>query len=199
MLRALGPFDAQIVQFSGAIWYPIAYDFPPELKDRLARDKRVNQMARARQYIEWVDAAHVLPCAGPPAFLDDDLFALNDVDRDPANIFPDQAVFLELLRDSGIDRGALVVPGSVVDLEAGECKVTHPADDDDDHPAVHRQARVPRRVPAGLGAVARARTRVVVARTARPRARARGLVRAVVAPGADHVGRDRGQRRARRR
>ena len=29
-LRALGPFDPQIVQFSGAIWYPIAYDFPSE-------------------------------------------------------------------------------------------------------------------------------------------------------------------------
>ena len=37
-LRELGPFDAQIVQFSGAIWYPIAYDFPPELKTRLARE-----------------------------------------------------------------------------------------------------------------------------------------------------------------
>ena len=60
-------------------------------------------MARARQYIEWVDAAHVFPCAGPPAFLDDDLFALNDFDRDPANIFPDQTVFLDVLRDAGID------------------------------------------------------------------------------------------------
>jgi len=128
-LRALGPFDAQIVQFSGAIWYPIAYDFPAELKTRLAREKRVNQMARARQYIEWVDAAHVFPCAGPPAFLDDDLVALNDFDHDPANIFPDQTVFLELLHASGIDRGKLVVPGSVIDLDAGECKVTHPGDE----------------------------------------------------------------------
>ena len=51
VLRALGPFDAQIVQFSGAIWYPIAYDFPADLKTRLASEKRVNQMARARQYI----------------------------------------------------------------------------------------------------------------------------------------------------
>jgi UDP-MurNAc hydroxylase len=127
-LRALGPFDAQIVQFSGAIWYPVAYDFPAELKTRLAREKRVNQMARARQYIEWVDAAHVFPCAGPPAFLDDDLVALNDFDRDPANIFPDQSVFLELLRASGRARGELIVPGSVVDLAGGECKVTHPGD-----------------------------------------------------------------------
>ena len=131
VLRALGPFDAQIVQFSGAIWYPIAYDFPADLKTRLASEKRVNQMARARQYIEWVDAAHVFPCAGPPAFLDDDLVALNDFGRDPANIFPDQTVFLELLRDAGIDRGELVVPGSVVDLDAGECKVTHPGGEEE--------------------------------------------------------------------
>ena len=47
-------------------------------------------MERAQRYVEAVDAAHVFPCAGPPAFLDDPLFALNDVDRDPANIFPDQ-------------------------------------------------------------------------------------------------------------
>ena len=83
------------------------------MKSQLAREKRVNQMARARQYIEWVDAAHVFPCAGPPAFLDDDLFAFNDFDRDPANIFPDQSVFLDLLRAAGIERGELIVPGSV--------------------------------------------------------------------------------------
>ncbi|HEV7526592.1 MAG TPA: MBL fold metallo-hydrolase [Acidimicrobiia bacterium] len=142
-LRALGPFDAQIVQFSGAIWYPIAYDFPPELKARLAREKRVNQMARARQYVEWVDAAHVLPCAGPPAFLDGDLVGLNDYDRDPANIFPDQTVFLELLRASGIDRGELVVPGSVIELDAGECKVTHPAGEDESaRPFTHKRAYI---------------------------------------------------------
>jgi UDP-MurNAc hydroxylase len=129
LLHELGPFDAQVVQFSGAIWYPVAYDFPAELKAQLARDKRVNQMARARQYIEWVDAAHVFPCAGPPAFLDDELYALNDFDRDPANIFPDQSVFLELLRESGIETGDLLVPGSVAHLDAGECKLTHPGDE----------------------------------------------------------------------
>ncbi|HVJ98106.1 MAG TPA: Rieske 2Fe-2S domain-containing protein [Acidimicrobiia bacterium] len=131
LLRALGPFDAQIVQFSGAIWFPVAYDFPPAVKAKLARDKRVNQMDRARQYIDWVDAAYVFPCAGPPAFLDDALFALNDVDRDPENIFPDQSVFLELLAAAGIDRARLVVPGTVVELDRGECKVTQPAPDDE--------------------------------------------------------------------
>src|SRR5947209_3029036 len=75
--------------------------------------------------------AFTTPADGPPAFLDDDLVAMNDVDRDPANIFPDQTVFLEVLRGAGIDRGELVVPGSVVDLDAGECKVTHPGDEEE--------------------------------------------------------------------
>ena len=139
-LRALGPFDAQFLQFSGAIWYPVAYDFPADLKQRLARDKRVNQMARAVQYVEWVDAAHVFPCAGPPAFLDDDLFALNDFDRDDGNIFPDQPVFLERLRAAGIDTGELLVPGSVVELDGAECKVTHPAPDAElERPFAHKR------------------------------------------------------------
>lgn len=142
-LRALGPFDAQIVQFSGAIWYPITYDFPAELKTRLASEKRVNQMARARQYIEWVDAAHVFPCAGPPAFLDDALLAFNDFDRDPANIFPDQMVFLDTLRDAGIDRGELIVPGSTVELDGDACRVVHPgADEVTARPFAHKRAYV---------------------------------------------------------
>jgi UDP-MurNAc hydroxylase len=129
-LQAHGPYDAHFVQFSGAIWYPVAYDFPREELDRLAREKRANQMHRARQYIEWVGAANVFPCAGPPCFLDDDLFHLNDFDNRDTNIFPDQTVFLAELEQHGIDRAHLVVPGSVVDVREGHCTVAHPADDD---------------------------------------------------------------------
>lgn len=142
VLRALGPFDAQIVQFSGAIWYPITYDFPAELKTRLAREKRANQMARARQYIEWVAAAHVFPCAGPPAFLDDTLVSLNDLDRDAANIFPDQTVFLDALHDAGIDRAALIVPGSIIELDAGSCSVVHPTPGEERAPFLDKAAYI---------------------------------------------------------
>jgi UDP-MurNAc hydroxylase len=70
----------------------------------------------------------VFPCAGPPAFLDDALFGFNDdaPGGDPANIFPDQTVFLAQLARAGFDNAHLIVPGSVVELDAGECKVTHP-------------------------------------------------------------------------
>jgi UDP-MurNAc hydroxylase len=127
LLHRLGPFDGHFLQFSGAIWYPVAYDFPPDEQARLGREKRVNQMARARQYVEWVGAPHVFPCAGPPCFLDDDLFALNDLDGDPANIFPDQRVFLAELADHRL-RGHLVVPGSTIELTGADCSVRHPSE-----------------------------------------------------------------------
>ncbi|HTD49363.1 MAG TPA: MBL fold metallo-hydrolase, partial [Acidimicrobiia bacterium] len=131
-LRALGPFDAQFLQFSGAIWYPVVYDFPPDDKERRARSKRVDEMERAERYIEAVDAAHVFPCAGPPCFLDPELSALNDLDRDPINIFPDQTVFIDRLVAHGFDRAHLVVPGSVVELDDRTCTVTHPGGESDD-------------------------------------------------------------------
>ncbi|MFM7060121.1 MAG: Rieske 2Fe-2S domain-containing protein [Actinomycetes bacterium] len=128
-LTRLGPFDAHFTQFSGAIWYPMVYDFPPEEMDRLGRRKREDQASRALAYITDVGAPHVFPCAGPPCFLDDDLWAFNDLDDDPANIFPDQRYFLGYLADHGVAGGELVVPGTVVTLEAGSCTVAQPAGD----------------------------------------------------------------------
>jgi UDP-MurNAc hydroxylase len=125
-LHDLGPFDAQLLQFSGAIWYPIAYDFPAAEKQRLARAKRIDEMERAERYVNAVDAPHVFPCAGPPCFLDPDLYGLNDLERDPANIFPDQTVFLDQLGAHGVDRAHLIVPGSVVELDGAACTITHP-------------------------------------------------------------------------
>lgn len=125
-LAALGPFDAHFTQFSGAIWYPMVYDFPPEEMERLGRRKREDQSSRALAYIRDVGAPHVFPCAGPPCFLDDDLWHLNDLERDPANIFPDQPFFLERLAAEGVAGGALVVPGTVVTLDGGACSVEQP-------------------------------------------------------------------------
>ncbi|MBO0689394.1 MAG: MBL fold metallo-hydrolase [Candidatus Dormibacteraeota bacterium] len=128
-IRELGPFDAHFVQYSGAIWYPFVYAYPDKMLDALGRKKRANEMARALRYVEEFDARWVFPSAGPPCFLDDDLFAINDFDRDPANTFPDQSVFLEYLREHGRDNGRLVVPGTVVELNGGAPEVSHPLPD----------------------------------------------------------------------
>jgi UDP-MurNAc hydroxylase len=125
-LRAFGPYDGHFLQYSGAIWYPMVYDFSERTKRTVGRRKRANGMARARRYIEALGASYVFPFAGPAAFLDDDLFALNDLDRDDANVFPDQTVFLDYLRAQGCEQGRLMVPGSVVTLEDGSCHIAHP-------------------------------------------------------------------------
>jgi UDP-MurNAc hydroxylase len=132
VLRALGPFDAHFLQFSGAIWFPMVYRFREQAKQALIRRKRDQQSSRALQYAAQVGATHVFPTAGPPCFLDDDLFELNDLPGSASpTIFLDQSVFLEHMRDQGDDRGRLVIPGSVVLLQSSRCEVSHPVSDDE--------------------------------------------------------------------
>ncbi len=124
-LRAHGPVDLHWLQFSGAIWYPMVYDLPDDEKRRLC-DAKVNaQFARAMRYVENIDARYVVPSAGPPAFLDDDLFALNMIDGDEMSIFPDQTQFLARLADVG-RHGVMNVPGTTIDIRPGSIEVTHP-------------------------------------------------------------------------
>src|SRR5207248_6001305 len=129
-LAELGPFDAHFLQFSGAIWYPFVYEYPEPMLRALGTKKRENGMGRALRYVQEVDARWVVPSAGPPCFLDDDLLHLNDFDRDPANSFPDQAVFLDYLRDHGVGGGRLAIPGTEIVLGPGRCEVAHPLPDD---------------------------------------------------------------------
>jgi UDP-MurNAc hydroxylase len=130
-IRAFGALDAHFLQFSGAIWYPMVYQFPPQMLAALGRKKRENGMARALRYVQECGASFVVPSAGPPCFLDDDLFYLNDVDRDPTNTFPDQTVFLDYLREHGMANGQLMVPGSVATLTPGSFTLSHPLPDDE--------------------------------------------------------------------
>jgi len=123
-----GRFDAHLVQFSGAIWYPMVYRFPPQMKSALGRKKRETQMARSLRYSRQIGAGWVIPMAGPPCFLDDDLFGLNDLGDDPANVFPDQTLYLEYMRDQGADNGRLMIPGSVATLDPRRLEIEHPSD-----------------------------------------------------------------------
>src|ERR1051326_4828840 len=67
---AQGPFDALFLQYSGAIWYPMVYDFPEKMKTALGKKKRIDGLARAYRYIEMFAPTFVVPSAGPPCFLD---------------------------------------------------------------------------------------------------------------------------------
>lgn len=131
--KRFGHVNGHFLQFSGAIWYPFVYNFPDDVKQTLAKKKRVDQQERAYRFLEDIGADQVFPCAGPPCFLDDDLFGLNDVDNDPANTFCDQKVFLETMRRKGRYNGHLMVPGTTIELDgkANTCAVTHPFPQDE--------------------------------------------------------------------
>lgn len=126
VLNSHGPYDAHFVQFSGAIWYPMVYQFPEKMLSALGRKKRENEMARALRYINELNATFVVPSAGPPCFLDDHLFSFNDFHRDPANTFPDQQCFIEFMQEHGLDNGRLMIPGTVATITPGSFTTRHP-------------------------------------------------------------------------
>jgi len=127
-LRSHGPVDLHWLQFSGAIWYPMVYEMPDADKRSLCEAKVGAQFARAMRYVENIDARYVVPSAGPPAFLDDDLFALNMIDGDELSIFPDQTAFLARLAAVGRS-GIMNVPGTTIDIGADSIEVAHPVAD----------------------------------------------------------------------
>ena len=130
-LTEFGPYDVHFLQYSGAIWYPMVYRFSQKMKDALSSKKRTTQMERAIRYAKQIGAPHIVPSAGPPCFLDDDLWYLNDFDRDPTNIFPDASVFLEMVETAGFTQGHMMIPGSVMQIGKGTVTVTQPIPDDE--------------------------------------------------------------------
>ncbi len=127
VVKALGPIDAYLVQFSGAIWFPMVYELPARAKEALGTQKRERQFDRTLRYIDDLKAEYVFPIAGPPCFLDEELWAFNDIFADPANIFPDQLVFERWMLHQGRQNVRVLLPGSVADATREGCPVTHPA------------------------------------------------------------------------
>ncbi len=128
-LRAHGPVDLHWLQYSGAIWYPMVYELPPDEMRALVDAKIDSQFARAMRYVEAVGARAIVPSAGPPCFLDPDLFHLNVIDGDEPSIFCDQRTFLARLERSG-HRGLLAIPGTAIEVTPGAIDVRHPRPDE---------------------------------------------------------------------
>jgi UDP-MurNAc hydroxylase len=118
------------LQFSGAIWYPMVYEEPREELLGLARAKVESQFARALKYVEVIGARAVVPSAGPPCFLDNDLFGNNMITGDELSIFPDQTEFINRMNASGNNAAVMNIPGTAIEISPTEVRVTHPVADD---------------------------------------------------------------------
>jgi UDP-MurNAc hydroxylase len=125
-LTAGGPIDQQWLQFSGAIWYPMVYEYSPAEMRALVDAKVESQFTRAIRYVQAVGARAVVPSAGPPCFLDPDLFGFNVITGDELSIFPDATEFEVRLEKAGVDTCRLVVPASTVETTPATVRVDHP-------------------------------------------------------------------------
>ena len=124
-LLVQGSIDICLLQFSGAIWYPMVYELPDRAKEALAKKKRAAQFARAARYAEIIGPRVVIPSAGPPCFLDDELFKWNDISDSPDSIFPDQRLMVDYLEKAG-QHAVLMLPGSMGEFNAeGRFDVRH--------------------------------------------------------------------------
>jgi UDP-MurNAc hydroxylase len=128
----LGQVHAHMLQFSGAIWYPMAYELPQAAKTAFGKQKRERQFDRTFRYIDDLKASYVFPIAGPPCFLDDELWHFNDIFGEEGNIFPDQWVFQQEYAKVGGDNGVILLPGSVAEVTGEACTVEHPVSDLED-------------------------------------------------------------------
>jgi UDP-MurNAc hydroxylase len=82
------------------------------------------------RYVETIDARAIVPSAGPPAFLDPDMFGLNVITGDELSIFPDQRSFIARLEATG-HRGVLAIPGTEIEITPDAIDVRHPIPDVD--------------------------------------------------------------------
>ena len=138
-LRSHGPIDLHWLQYSGAIWYPMVYEQDATTKQNLARAKVESQFARALKYVERLDARAVVPSAGPPCFLDEDLFHLNMITGNETSIFPDQTKFLDRLRKLGRERDILAIPGTEIEISPEEISVSSPKNVDVSEIFAHKE------------------------------------------------------------
>ena len=111
------PIDLMGLQMSGASWHPIAYEYDEHDRDRISETKRVGKYSAVRRLVRGVAPRMVMPYAGPPCFLDRDLFEHNGGLHGPG-IFPDQEEALAwLLERLPAQRGTYLLPGDSLDLE----------------------------------------------------------------------------------
>ena len=95
------------IQYSGASWYPQVYSmYDTETKIKLAKKKVYNKFKNVLNTYERLNPQYIVPCAGPPCFLDDDWFYLNFAEE---NSFPDQKTFYEYFAKK-YDKDKIIIP-----------------------------------------------------------------------------------------
>jgi UDP-MurNAc hydroxylase len=97
--RLGGRIDAFSFQGAGASWFPMCYGYEAAEERRLAERKRAAKLQYAAKCLDVLQPAAAIPFAGPPAFLDRELFGHNA--QQEGGIFPDQEQVADWLEGRG--------------------------------------------------------------------------------------------------
>jgi UDP-MurNAc hydroxylase len=119
-----GTVDAFAFQGVGASWYPMVYGYQAERAAWLSKKKRLSALLYCQKAMKVVEPGVGLPFAGPPAFLDPDLFPHN-AQQEGEGSLPDPQQVADWLAKRGITATAVLLPGDAWDAEAAD-KVPDP-------------------------------------------------------------------------
>jgi len=103
--------DIGFYMFSGANWYPMMYDYPPEVQTERVRRRRQSLLRGFVQRVKLTRPRFAVPAAGPCTVLDPELLWLNTEER---GIFVDPELAVAALREAGLPSEPLYMAASDV-------------------------------------------------------------------------------------
>ena len=120
----VGKVDIFACQFSGAVFHPVCYDYSEKKYAEISNSKEEGKFRSVKKIIEELKPTVYIPSAGPPVFLDDNLFHINFQE---SNIFPSPLTFRDYLNQnlSGIDI-CVPVPGTSLVMHEQDIDIAHP-------------------------------------------------------------------------
>jgi UDP-MurNAc hydroxylase len=107
--------DLLFTQFSGAIWYPMVYNYDIETKKKAAKKVRDRLTEYFIGVVNTIKPKYVIPSAGPPCFLEDDCFEFNFHQN---GIFPDQNDIIPEIKGKLISNYNMMQPDDDVILNS---------------------------------------------------------------------------------
>ncbi len=113
--------DLLFAQFSGAMWYPAAYDYNDTRQKVFSARIKANLLNNFVDLANGVQAKHVIHCAGPPCFLEDQFMGLNF-----QGIFHDQEEVFKTINEKILGKLHIALPGDDITLEPFNIINHHP-------------------------------------------------------------------------
>jgi len=124
IINIMGKITIFSCQFSGAVFHPVCYDYPVKKYSEISKTKVDGKFGAVKRILEQINPRIYIPAAGPPVFLDQQLFHINFQDT---NIFPSPLVFKDYLtKEVPKIKICVPVPGTNLISKGATIEVSHP-------------------------------------------------------------------------